>query len=188
VSAARPRRAPAGDDPDGYACARAWAALTVAHAAVSARLGAALQRACGLRVNDFEVLLRLDGAGGDGVRLGELRDTARLSQPALSRLIDRLEGRGWLRRATDPGDRRGVLVAITPSGRETVRRAVPVHAATVREALLDRLSPAERDQLTAVLDRIAASQRRRAPLRCQAVAAGELAAQAVDVAEHPDLA
>lgn len=159
MSSARARRAPAGGDSgdhaDGYACARAWVALTVAHAAVSARLGAALLRECGLRVNDFEVLLRLDGAGGDGLRLGALRDTARLSQPALSRLVDRLEGRGWLRRAADPGDGRGVLVAITPGGRETGRRAVPVHA-TVREALLDRLSPAERDQLADVLDRIAA--------------------------------
>jgi len=54
-------RQPAGAH-DGYECARAWSALTAAHARVSAELSSALARECGLTINDFEILLRLDRA------------------------------------------------------------------------------------------------------------------------------
>lgn len=150
-----PVSAPAAPDRnDGYAVARAWAALTAAHTMVTERLGLALMDACGLSINDFEVLLRLDRVPPPGLRLGDLDRTVRLSQPTLSRMTARLEHRGLLRRAGDPTDRRGVVVTITAAGRRMLRRAVPVHARTLREALLDRLTPAEHDQLADVLDRI----------------------------------
>jgi DNA-binding MarR family transcriptional regulator len=114
-----------------------------------------LLRACGLSINDFEVLLRLDQEPAPGLRLGDLTQTVRLSQPALSRMIARLERRGLLSRSGDPSDRRGVIVSLTDAGAATLRAAVPVHARTVREALLDRLSPDEHNQLTEVLGRIA---------------------------------
>lgn len=145
---------PAPDHDGGYACARAWAALTAAHAVVTERLSFALMDACGLSINDFEVLLRLDSVPPPGLRLGDLDQTVRLSQPALSRMTARLENRGLLRRAGDPTDRRGVVVTITAAGRRMLRRAVPVHARTLRVALLDRLTPAEHEQLAAALDRI----------------------------------
>jgi hypothetical protein len=122
---------------DEYACARAWAALTAAHARVTERLSAALAGTCGLSINEFEVLLRLDRAAPSGMRLGEVSPAVPLTQPS-----------------GDPNDRRGVRVTITPAGRETLRRAVPVHARTIRETLLDRLTPAEQDLLAEALARI----------------------------------
>jgi DNA-binding MarR family transcriptional regulator len=148
-------RAAALDRQDGYERARAWAALTAAHAVVTERLTLALMQATALSINDFEVLLRLDGVPPPGLRLGDLHDTVALSQPALSRLAARLEQRGLLRRAGDPTDRRGVVVTITPAGRRILRRAVAVHERTLRAALLDRLTPAEHDQLADLLDRVA---------------------------------
>lgn len=139
---------------DEYACARAWAALTVAHARVTERLSAALAGTCGLSINEFEVLLRLDRAVPPGMRLGDLTPTVPLTQPSVSRMIARLEQQGWLSRRGDPNDRRGVRVSITPAGRETLRRAVPVHARTIRETLLDRLTPGEQDLLAEALTRI----------------------------------
>src|SRR6266498_1263802 len=115
----------APDHGDGYACARAWSALTAAHAILTERLGLALL------------------------------DTVRLSQPALSRMAARLENRALLRRAGDPTDRRGVVLTITPAGQRTLRRAAAVHAETVQAALLDQLTPAEHDQLADLLIRIA---------------------------------
>jgi DNA-binding MarR family transcriptional regulator len=139
---------------DGYERARAWSALTAAHAVVTERLGLALLDATGLGINDFEVLLRVDGVPLPGLRLGDLQQTVRLSQPALSRLAARLENRAVLRRAGDPTDRRGVVLTITPAGQRLLRRAVAVHAETLRATLLDRLSPEEHDQLADLLDRI----------------------------------
>jgi DNA-binding MarR family transcriptional regulator len=145
----------ARDDPDGYAGARVWSALTAAHALVTERLGLALMDATGLSINDFEVLLRLPGVPPPGLRLGDLQEFIRLSQPALSRTAARLENRGLLRRAGDPTDRRGVVLTITPAGQRLLRRAVGLHTQTVRSSLLDRLAPEEHDQLADLLDRIA---------------------------------
>jgi DNA-binding MarR family transcriptional regulator len=144
----------APDHRDGYACARAWTALTSAHAVVTERLGLALMDATGLSLNDFEVLLRVEGVPPPGLRLGDLQHTVRLSQPALSRMAGRLENRGLLRRAGDPTDRRGVVLTITAAGRGMLRRAVAVHEQILQAVLLDRLTSAEHDQLAELLDRI----------------------------------
>ena len=138
-----------------YSCARAWAALTAAHARVSGELSAALAQACGLRINDFEILLRLDQVPPPGLRLGELNSAVRLTQPALSRAVARLEQRGLLSRVGSANDHRGVLVAIVPAGRDALRRAVPVHARTIRRSLLDPLTPVEQDLLASALARVA---------------------------------
>jgi DNA-binding MarR family transcriptional regulator len=143
---------PAGHE--GYECARAWSALTAAHARVAGRLAAALARRCDLTVNDFEILLRLDHEGS--LRPGELSPAVPLTQPSLSRAVARLADRGCLSRSGDPRDRRGVRISITPAGRDLLREAIPVHAATVRAELLDHLTPAEQDLLARALTRVAA--------------------------------
>jgi DNA-binding MarR family transcriptional regulator len=152
---------PAGTGParesgahDEYECARAWSALTAAHARTAGQLTAALARQCGLTINDFEILLRLDRTPGPGLRLGELNSAVPLTQPALSRAVARLADRGCLSRCGAPQDRRGILIAITPAGRDLLARAVPIHASTVRDVLLSRLTPAEQDVLAAALGRV----------------------------------
>jgi len=142
-----------------HACARAWAALTAAHARVASQLTAALQRECWLAITDFEILLRLDaGHGADhgaGQRIGDLTGPIRLSQPALSRAVARLAGRGFLTRSGSPADARCVLVTLTPAGRDVLATAAGVHASVINEALLGRISPAEQEVLARVLARVA---------------------------------
>jgi DNA-binding MarR family transcriptional regulator len=142
---------------DEYACARAWVALTAAHARLARLLAAALARECGLAINEFELLLRLDQAGPAGLRLGELLSAVPLTQPALSRAVGRLAGRGLLVRAGAPGDGRGVVILLTEAGRQSLHAAIPVHAEVIRTALLDQLSRAEQDMLVNVLGRIASA-------------------------------
>jgi len=138
-----------------YACARAWAALTAAHARIAGQLSTALARACDLSINDFEILLRLDHAPAPGLRLTELNAAIPLTQPSLSRAVARLGQRGWLSRAGAADDRRGVLLTITAAGKDVLRSAVPVHAQTIREFLLDPLTPREQDLLSRALSRVA---------------------------------
>jgi DNA-binding MarR family transcriptional regulator len=135
-----------------YACARAWAALTAAHTRIAAQLSTALARACDLSINDFEILLQLERAPAPGLRLTELNAAIPLTQPSLSRAVARLGQRGWLSRAGAADDRRGVLI---PAGRDVLRSAVPVHAQTIREFLLDPLTPREQDLLARALRRVA---------------------------------
>ena len=144
---------------DEQACAQAWAALTAAHALVTEQLSVALTRTCGLSINEFQILLRADRVPGQGVRLGELCSAVRLTQPSLSRAVARLERHGWLRRAGAPGDGRGVMVTLTRAGREVLRRGGTVHAQTIRDVLLDRLTADEQDLLARALTRVAEGQR-----------------------------
>jgi DNA-binding MarR family transcriptional regulator len=145
-------------DPAEQACAQAWAALTAAHTLVTGQLGAALARTCGLSINEFQILLRVGRAPDHGVRLGELRAAVRLAQPSLSRAVARLERHGWLRRAGAPGDGRGVMVTLTAAGREVLGRGSTVHAQTIRELLLDRLTADEQDLLARALTRVAGGE------------------------------
>jgi DNA-binding MarR family transcriptional regulator len=139
-----------------YSCARAWAALTAAHARVSGLLADALARQCGLTINEFEILLRLDHAGDAGVRLTELLLAVPISQPALSRAVSRMCARGWAGREAAPEDGRGVLIVPAPAGQALLRAAIPVHSAAVRAALLEPLTGPEQELLASVLRRVAA--------------------------------
>ena len=142
-----------GPKETAHECARAWAALTAAHARVSAQLTTALQKSSGLTITDFEILLRLDA--GTGLRIGDLTGAIRLSQPALSRAVARLAGRGWLTRSGSPADARCVLITLTPAGRDVLSAATAVHASVISETLLGKLSPAEQEQLARALARVA---------------------------------
>jgi DNA-binding MarR family transcriptional regulator len=156
-AAAADSTGPATPAPDAYACARAWAALSDAHALVTEQLGAALTESCGLSINEFDVLLRVSRAGEPGLRQGMLNSAVRLTQPSLSRAVARLERHGWLRRAGAPGDGRGVLVSLTDTGREVLGHAAAVHARTIRTLLLDHLTPGEQDLLARALTRVTES-------------------------------
>jgi len=143
---------------DEHACAQAWAALNAAHTRVAGLLAENLTRACGMTVTEFEILLRLDGPPGRRLRLSQLNSAVPLTQPALSRAVTRLSGRGWLARAGAPEDGRGVMIVLTQAGEAVLREAIPVHARTIREALLDRLSAPEQETMAEVLRRIADSE------------------------------
>jgi DNA-binding MarR family transcriptional regulator len=144
--------------PDDEDCARAWTALSAAHALVTEQLTAALDQACGLSIHEFEVLLRVEHAADGSLRVGALSTMIRLTQPSLSRAVTRLERQGWLRRSGAPGDGRGVLVSLTEAGRDTLARGAAAHAGTIRGLLLDRLTPDEQQVLARALTRIATAR------------------------------
>lgn len=138
-------------------CARAWQALRIAHELVARRLTTDLGKQCGLTINDFDVLLHLSLAGNENVRMTELTEAAILSQPALSRLVSRLEERGLVARAPAVDDGRVVMVRLTAAGNDLARRAIQVHAEAVHDVLASRLTDDEQDTLRQTLTRLAES-------------------------------
>jgi DNA-binding MarR family transcriptional regulator len=88
----------------------------------------------------------------DALRMSELAAFLGLDRSTLSGLVDRAEKRGLLRRSALPDDGRVVLVALTDDGRDfAIRLVAGIHAELAPRAA--RLSPAERDRLTALLER-----------------------------------
>ncbi|NBS46310.1 MAG: MarR family transcriptional regulator [Betaproteobacteria bacterium] len=92
----------------------------------------------------------LDAPGADQVTLA-----ARVSFDAATSgsVIGRLEAKGWVRRESDPDDRRRKLLWITPAGAQ-VARSLKRAAARAQQRMLEGLDPAERAQLVALLEKL----------------------------------
>ena len=70
----------------------------------------------------------------DGVSAGRLATEAGLSTGAVTTVLDRLERAGYARRVQDPGDRRRVLVELTPAARRQLQELyAPLTDATMRQ-------------------------------------------------------
>lgn len=103
-----------GDETAG----RAVAALTVELIRRCTSLAAGLAEASGLAPTDVTGLRALDVLGAGPVPVRTLRERLTLSSAAATGLVDRLESAGLARRRADPGDRRQVLVELTPLARQ----------------------------------------------------------------------
>ncbi len=88
----------------------AWR-LALRLAAASEQYIAQLRASMGLSSNEMNVLLLLHDGGA--CTMTELSHRVRLTRPALTTLVDRLETRDWVHRLTDPDDRRRVIVSLT---------------------------------------------------------------------------
>jgi len=126
----------------------------MAHDRVAQRLSSELASACELAINEFDVLLYLRSHRREQVRIGALLDAVPLSQPALSRLVARLEARGLLARCEAEDDARAVVVCPTDIGTALIDRALVIHARVVHEALLGKFSETERAALLQTLSQI----------------------------------
>jgi DNA-binding MarR family transcriptional regulator len=135
-------------------CALAWQTLRMAHDRVAQRLGAELSNKCGLAINEFDVLLFLRSHAREQVRIGTLLEAVPLSQPALSRLVARLEARGLLVRREAEDDARAVVVCLTDTGTALIDRALGIHARVVHEALIGKFSETERAALLQTLSQV----------------------------------
>jgi DNA-binding MarR family transcriptional regulator len=135
-------------------CSRAWQILRMAHNRVARRLGTELARECALAINEFDVLLFLRTHEDAEMRISDLLDAVPLSQPALSRLITRLEERGLLVRSHAEDDGRAIVVSLTESGIALTDRATEIHARTVSETLTSKFSDAEQAALLQTLSQI----------------------------------
>ena len=107
-------------DHDRHPANDAWEALLTAHASLMRQFNAQDVWE-DLSMKEYDVLYTLSKCP-DPIRLGELNRHVLLSQPALSRMVDRLADRGLVSRSTDPSDGRGVRLALTEEGLAVQRR------------------------------------------------------------------
>jgi DNA-binding MarR family transcriptional regulator len=115
----------------------AWEALLSAHAALMKQF-AAEDIWAELSMREYDVLYTLSKCH-EPVRIGELNRHVLLSQPALSRLVHRLAGRGLIEFQSDPSDGRSVRVSLTDAGLALQRQVGRRHARSVARALTTAL-------------------------------------------------
>ena len=104
----------------------------------------------------FDVLSALRRAGEPyELSPGQLVQQTLVSSGTMTNRVDRLERSGLVERRPDPGDRRGVLVRLTASGRDVVDSAM-ADLIEQEKSLLSELSAADRAQLAGLLRRMLA--------------------------------
>ena len=136
---------------------RAWRGLLRAHACLTKRLDAELERCHGLPMSSFEVLHHLARADAGRMRMRDLAEHAQLSRSGLTRLVDRLERDGLLYRCSCDHDARGAYACLTAAGRKRLEAARETHLALVREQFISCFSAAELAEMAEILERIAPS-------------------------------
>ena len=133
----------------------AWRGLLRVHARMTKALDAELIAEHGISLSSYEVLLFLADAPDGRLRMSELADGVLLSRSGLTRLVDRMEREGLLRRERCEDDARGFNARITAEGRELFQDARRTHLDGVRERFLSRLSGDELRTLARLWEKVA---------------------------------
>ncbi|NKX49735.1 MarR family transcriptional regulator, partial [Arthrobacter deserti] len=89
-------------------------------------------------------------------RLNELNEALLISQPSLSRMVERLEAKGLPRRRTAEQDQRGIEISLTEEGHELQRAIGREHVRHLHGMIAPALSPEEFGQLQALTDKLRA--------------------------------
>jgi DNA-binding MarR family transcriptional regulator len=98
---------------------------------------------------EFEVLLRLARSPGRRLRMTDLAGQTSLSTSGVTRVVDRMERDGLVRREACASDRRSSYSVITDEGVARLEAAIPGHLALAQEWFIGQLTP---EQLTALLE------------------------------------
>jgi len=117
---------------------------------------AALVEPFGITVQQFNVLRILRGAGPDGLPTLEVGSRMLEEAPGITRLLDRLEAKGLVRRQRCPKDRRQHLCWITPAGLDLLASLDEPVVKHSHEALKG-LRRDEQAALVRLLDRVRAA-------------------------------
>lgn len=132
----------------------AWEAMLSAHAVLMKQF-AAEDIWHDVSMREYDVLYTLS-KGREPLPMRELHRQVLLSQPALSRMVDRLIERGLVERHVDPEDGRRARLSLTAAGRDTQQRIGHRHARSVARAVTAGLSVDELRQLETICRKLSA--------------------------------
>ena len=144
-----------------------WFTLMRAHAAVAEALEQDLQEADRLPLSWYEVLLGISHDPSGRMRMQELATFALLSKSGLSRLVDRMEAGGLVRRESCSNDRRGTWATLTAQGKKALEGATPVVLEGFDRSVARHLSDTDVRSLKAALGKILEAHGQPASLECR---------------------
>ncbi|MCR6491807.1 MarR family winged helix-turn-helix transcriptional regulator [Cellulomonas sp. P24] len=148
---------PERDRADARTASEAWESLFRAQVAVMRRLQADHIWE-DLSMREYDVLFTLSRAPGGRLRLRDLNRSILLSQPSLSRLVDRLERAGLVERRASADDARGITVQLTDAGAARQRELGRRHVRTIHRYVAGALSASDLETLTRLTETLRLAQ------------------------------
>jgi DNA-binding MarR family transcriptional regulator len=132
----------------------AWKSFLRAHAVLIRALERELLAVRGLPLAEYDVLVQLAEVPEGRLRMAQLADRVLLSRSGLTRLVERMEASGLVRREVCPSDARGSFATLTEEGRRRLVSSAEVHMRSLREHFAGPLDSGQMGQLRAVCDRL----------------------------------
>ncbi|AGZ38330.1 MarR family winged helix-turn-helix transcriptional regulator [Actinoplanes friuliensis] len=96
---------------------------------------------------EFEVLMRLARSPKNRLRMTDLAGQTSLSTSGVTRVVDRMDRGGLIRREACPSDRRSSYAVITDAGLARLEEILPGHLALVQQWFIGQLEPAQLSQM-----------------------------------------
>lgn len=133
---------------------QAWIRFFQAHGLITKAIDVRLRVAGMVPMDVYDVLYVLEGAPEGRLRMSELASRVLLTRSGMTRMTDRLEKAGLLRRASCPEDRRVQYVSITDLGLSERARAWEVYREGIAELFAAHVTDDEAATLSDSLGRI----------------------------------
>jgi DNA-binding MarR family transcriptional regulator len=140
---------------------RAWRLYFESALALVDVLDTELERDTGIPLRWYDVLVHLEETP-EGLRMNELAERILYSKSGFTRVVDRMEEAGLVRRVRPDNDRRSILVVLNEQGRAVIDEARRHHRNAIEQLFSRHLSDADIKALTRALDKLSAHAR---PLR-----------------------
>jgi DNA-binding MarR family transcriptional regulator len=140
---------------------RAWRLYLESTLALVDVLEAELERDAGIPLRWYDILVQLEETP-DGIRMNELAERILYSKSGFTRVVDRMEEAGLVRRARPENDRRTILIVLTDKGTEMLERARRRHRDGIQRHFSQHLTNADIKALTHALEKVSTHAR---PLR-----------------------
>src|SRR3954470_16125244 len=132
----------------------AWIRLVGVVELLPGVLDTQLRRDAGLSHFEYYVLATLSESPQRTLRMTALAARTNATLPRLSHVVSRLEDRGLVERSACPQDARATNARLTEEGWQKLKDTAPGHVATVREQVIDALTPEQVQQLAEIAEAI----------------------------------
>lgn len=102
---------------------------------------------------EYDVMLTVARGEQNAARLRDVTANMLISQPSVSRLVDRMVARGLITKCPDPDDGRGALLRATDDGLSAFRRIATRHGQSIAERM-SVLDDSELEQLRTITTKL----------------------------------
>lgn len=132
----------------------AWRMFLTVHAIATRQIQESLLAADALSFDDYDVLLTLQEADDETLRMSELADAVLLSNSGMSRRVMRLVEQGLLHRTQSRDDGRVFRVSLTRAGRAALTKTWKIYQPLIEEKFASLLTQDEAVTLSAIFQRV----------------------------------
>jgi DNA-binding MarR family transcriptional regulator len=143
---------------------QSWRLFFESALALTDLLDAELEREAGIPLRWYDVLVHIEETP-EGVPMNALAERILYSKSGLTRVVDRMEEEGLVRRVRPEHDRRSILVALTEKGTETMEEARRHHREGIERHFAQHLTDSDIKALTRALEKVSALVRALRPGR-----------------------